>query len=405
MRTFALFFFSSVGLGTILAVASCAAFSGEPATTEDGAADAPSDAPDANASNDGAAAMDGAAALLRLPCPPPSGGTTSVDQWRTRILFAPANKANRMYPFAISSDATHVTWLAQPGTVDGGDDTEPYNGRAGAMVLRTPKSGAGPTAVLARDQFGATGLTLDDTFAYWVVNEPGGTILRRQSWDVDCSVACPSPTSVASFPGGTRIERLIRPAPHVLFALGGNGVLYRHLIGSAIVSPVATSGDLPGVTATSDDVFVGSALSAMVQRAPVGGGASTTELVVPATDASVGVQTFATDCTTLWMGRAVKPGGDEIVAHQIGVDGSFAAGPPFGQITEIHDLGVDARYVYAAAFNAGGIFVLDKSMKVTTHPYAGNVFNVAVDDDGVYFGEHDRGAAGGAGTLYMLVKQ
>jgi hypothetical protein len=35
--------------------------------------------------------------------------------------------------------------------------------------------------------------------------------------------------------------------------------------------------------------------------------------------------------------------------------------------------------------------------------YAGNVFALAVDDEGVYFGEHGRVA--GAGTMWMLVKQ
>ena len=79
--------------------------------------------------------------------------------------------------------------------------------------------------------------------------------------------------------------------------------------------------------------------------------------------------------------------------------------PSFGQITEIRDLGADARYVYAAALNTGGIFALQKTSMATAHPYTGNVWNLAVDDDGVYFGEHDPSAAGGAGTIYMLVKK
>jgi hypothetical protein len=40
---------------------------------------------------------------------------------------------------------------------------------------------------------------------------------------------------------------------------------------------------------------------------------------------------------------------------------------------------------------------------VLTHPYQGTVFNLTVDDEGVYFGEHGVGV--GAGTLSMLVKK
>jgi hypothetical protein len=415
MRAFALVFCASVALGASVALASCASFTGEPgltepeASTDSPAGDGASDL-DADASSDRASPGDGGVgATLRLPCPPPSGGTTGLESWAMRRLFEPADSAHRMYPFAIATDSTHVTWIAHPGTADGGDDTAPYNGLAAAVVMRAPKSGAAPAVVVARDQIGARALTLDETFVYWVTNENGGTAIRRQSRDVDCAITCPKPDTMLILPSGARVERMIRVAPKLLYLLGGNGVLYAYTVGATSTTLVATSGDIPGMTATTTDVFVSSLVSSLVKRAPVGGSGSQTEVSIPPSmDASVGVETLATDCTTLWMGRKKAAGGSELAAHLLGVDASFVSNTPsFMPLAEIHDLAVDARYVYAAAYNNGGIFVLDQTQRTTSRPYVGNVLAVAVDDDGVYFGEHDRAPQGGGppGTLYMLVKK
>ena len=67
------------------------------------------------------------------------------------------------------------------------------------------------------------------------------------------------------------------------------------------------------------------------------------------------------------------------------------------------DLAADAKYVYSGAANSGGVFVIDKSSGASSHLAGTNVWRIAVDADGVYFGEHDQNTDTGA--LYMLVKK
>lgn len=59
----------------------------------------------------------------------------------------------------------------------------------------------------------------------------------------------------------------------------------------------------------------------------------------------------------------------------------------------------DARFLWIAVANAGGVYAYDKPTVDISLLRKGNVFALAVDDDGVYWGDHD-----GTGTLRMLVK-
>jgi len=396
-----------IATAMLVGAAACAAFSEDTASPPvavdpDGAADGAADASDAmpfDAPAD-ASAPDVDESKLRMLCPPANGGTTLATAWITRTLFAPP-KGERMYPFAIASDSTHVTWLAQVGTSDGGADTVPYNGGGSAVVMRMGKAGLGKPAVLAHDQMRATALALDGAKVYWTTYEGNRSTLRAQRRDIACGAVCPEPETILTFDPNVRIVRLIRPASKVLFALAESGQVYRVGLGTA-AQYIFQSGTYPAITATANHVYTSAGLSPNLERVQVDGllPEPTYYTFPPVAGGGVGVSPIATDCTTLWMVRGY-PDGRHIVGREL-LSGTVSQLTILGQV-DAYDLAADARYVYTAAANGGGIYAVDTTTKITEHPYSGNVFGLAVDDDGVYFGEHDPN--GGAGTIKMLVKK
>lgn len=401
-------FAGACALAFVMVSASCSSFTEEDAPpVEDGGADGV--APDASpidGGGDGPIPLDGGGMNLRLPCPPPRAGNTVATGWKRRKLYVPPGPAGRMYPFAIATDAQYVTWVAQLGTPDGGADTAPYNGIGTAVVMRASKLGTGTVKVIARDQPSAVTVALDGPDVYWVTETQNVATLRSQPRDADCDVSCPEPRGVTAFPSGVRIARLVRPAPGVLFALAQDGRLFRVDLAGAAPVVVATSGTYPAMAATSSDVFTSAGLSPKVQRSPVDGKTAAEDAYItfpadPDPEIGVGVSPIATDCTTLWMARKTSQG------HRIH-GREIAGAPSLSLLTTlppglaIFDLAADARYIYVAAANAGGVFAIDKVSMVTSTQYTGNVWAVAVDDDGVYFGEHAEGAI--PGSMFMLVR-
>lgn len=387
------------------AAASCSSFSeDQPAGGDDAGVDAPvvgeGGGLEAGA-EDGGALPDGGE--RSSACPPPPGGSALPTAWNKRSLFEPSGPAERMYPFAIATDRLHVTWVAQLGEPDGGVDTAPYNGNGNAVVMRAPKLGVGMPAIVARDQPGATTVALDGLQVYWTTWQKSEATLLQQRRDVDCKIDCPAPEIVVTFPSGERIARLVSVAPKVLFALSQSGKVYRIGLGT-VPAQVLESGTFPAITATSTHVFASAGLKGFVGRVQVDGGASDPSYlaVPPVPDAGVGVSPIATDCTSLWMTRAM-PDGRHVAGHDLSVPGSFQDLVLLGPAVDVFDMAADAKYVYVAAANAGGVFAVDKSSKGIVRPYAGNVFALAVDEDGVYFGEHAAGPT--AGGMFMLVKK
>lgn len=391
----------SFALAGLLSGASCGSFGGEPPTAASDAAneqvvpvDAPSDARADAVAND---------AALSLPCPPPAGGQNSASSWAMRILSIPS-RTRREYPFAIVPDATYVTWITQVGSASGGSDVSPYNGTGEARIVRAPKSGAGPTTVIARDQHQTRALALDGDYAYWPSYAQNVTTLMRQRRDADCVVGCSSPTAVLQFSSGVPIVRLVRPAPGVLIAVGGAGELFRITLDPLPLSiQVGVSGTYPALAAVTGEVFAAAGLSKTVSRVPAEGGVAATYLTVPAADAAgVGVAPIATDCSFLWMGRQVASK-IRLARHDLASPLSFkdfAALP-----NDVFDMAADSANVYVATANGdGGITYVDKASQQLTQVYFGSAFALAVDDDGVYFGEHDT-QSDHTGTLMMLVKK
>lgn len=392
--------------------ASCSSFGAESDESVADATAGPRDgeAPDSESGRDGAStdgASGDAGADLRLPCPPAWGGTTLATAWEKRTIYEPpidgGADAGRvwMYPFAIATDSSHVTWLAQLGVPGSADDTEPYNGNADAIVLRAPKQPGAPV-VLARGQHRAVALALDGDFVYWVtwdVDDIGR--MFRQPRDANCDVSC-TPELVTTF--SARIVRLVRAAPGIFFAVGGGGQTFRFQLGTW-PTLVTSTGNYPSIAATSDHVFASAMTVARVTRASVLDAAAVDDpyLAVPALDASgyVGVGPTATDCASLWMVKSTN-GVEELYRHDFASAGSFTKLTAIGGGTP--GIAADEKYVYGAQWNAGGVLVVEKISGGSATVYAGNVWTVAVDDEGIYFGEHAPRAPA-TGTLYMRVKK
>jgi hypothetical protein len=314
-----------------------------------------------------------------------------------------------MYPFDIATDSTHMTWIAQLGVTDGGDDVEPYNGHANAVVLRVPKAG-GTATTLARDQPKATTIALDGDAVYWATVDAAtnkATLLRQQR-DVDCtSSVCPPPTHMASFPDGLLIVRLRRASPGVLFALAGSGAVFRVDIGAAAaaVTPVTDTAIFPSMTVTDTDVYASAGKFNQVMRVPLSGAPPPFADVTFATVASAdpGASLIASDCQTLWWARKMTPSTHSLFSHPHGDAGATSA-PVLLSNLDLFDLAADARFVYVGAANAGGVYAVEKAKPgPAVQRYAGNVWALAVDDEGVYFGEHGQVAT--AGKMWMLVKK
>lgn len=381
-------------------VASCTTFDSDPppadaAVEEASAADAPvgsEGGPDGEQPVDG-----GRLPALQPVCPAPAGGTGSPAAWQLRKLFvAPASA--KMFPFAIATDATHVTWLAQVAT---SANPNPYDGVGEADVLRVPKDGAGVAVTLAHGQRFARALALDGIYAYWVAhvgNVP--TLLRVER---DCAVGCAAPQAVMVFPASDPIARLARATPGILFATSDGGKLFRIDVDAPAPELVFAAADNAGLAVTSASAYVSANNLNAVARAPVVGGAGSVLAVVPAPEVDGGVKglvPIATDCNSLWAVR-------EHSMPQVLVLPLSNPAMSFKYLTSrltigAFDLVADAKYLYSGAANAGGLFVIDKTTGANSHLAGTNVWRIAVDDDGVYFGEHDPNTD--TGTITMLVK-
>ena len=391
---------AAIASAMLAAAASCSSFTEEegPTTPNEAGAEG-SDAPPIDMPDGG----DAGEGRLRLPCPPAKAGTAQPTAWVKRTLFAPPVGGQRMYPFVIATDSSHVTWLAQLGTVPtGGSDRDPYNGNGKTVVMRARKDGTGQATLLADDQESATALVLDGTSVYWATHDSGTSTLRTQSRDFTCGSPCQAPTTLLKFKIGERIIRLVRPAPGVLFALAENGKVYRIQIGSG-AGLVLSTANLPAITATDKQVYASALEDNRVQMVPIGiPMPPISSSVLPREGgAGVGVAPIATDCTTLWMSREYS-NGKHILGAPLAALGTPSKLAEVGDLV-VFDIAADARFVYVAAANAGGVFAIDKLSQISEQPYEGNVFRLAVDDDGVYFGEHAVDKS--PGSITMLVKK
>jgi hypothetical protein len=392
---------ASVAALALPAVA-CEAFDNDaPVTPGDPDGDASSPGPDG--AGDGAASDAGSddadgstgAACSRLASAP----RCQLDECTRRTLHEPP--AAR-YPFDIVTDATHVYWVSQEDVVGGGDG---YNGFGAARIARVPKVG-GPAAELARNQRFAVTLALEGEQVFWTDH---GIDNVSRLWSVARTAACdnqgcPSPALVGSFPPGHRIYHLRRAAGGLLVGLSEAGSVFRvQLPGAVPFSLTNTSNTNPVFAVTAEHVYAGASNVTTVTRVRLADDdVDPTWGTVPPGDAGPGAGHMVAGCEHLWVVGIPAQGSTPRPWYKVPLAGGTLS--PFTQATfHTTDVKLDARYLYASAHDMGGVFAYDTQGGGAFFPIAsGNIWRVAVDDEGVYWGEHGDIATG---TIRMLVKR
>lgn len=361
--------------------------SGAPETSGDldGSNDAASDANDASAD-----------ATVLSVCPRPPGPKSALAACEQRPLYVPANTAPKEFPFAIATDSAFVYWVAMraesPGDV-------PYDGVGTSRVMRVDRRGAAAASVatiVADGQRDATSLVTAGDWIYWGASNGGAAELRRAPRD--CASNC-AVTPLATFVG-PRIGRLAAIDAQTLVVQQSDGrTSFVKVVGSSVVANVAaTTSDNAGLTTTTTAGFVtGFSSPAITQiSATTGGSSQLTSLPEAGAGQNPGLSTLTTDCSRLYGWRS----GERMwtVAIDGGATTDFAV-PGWGAV---FDLATDQTWLYAALPNGGGVFAIARNGKTSAILIrAGNVHRLAVDDVGLYWGDHDNSASG---TLWMMVK-
>lgn len=297
------------------------------------------------------------------------------------------------FPFAIVTDEANVYWVAQSGPTDSAHD-----GTATASVLRISKTGAPTQAatVLAENQSRATTLIKDGPDLYWIVstaNDAGSSSTLRR-----LAGATGAPSDVSTFAGLAR--RLVRVAPGVFFTVDHRGRV-RRLTKDGAVADVGETSATPSLAAGKDVVFAGGGEIARVDRLPAAGGAGAPFFAVPdgGPDAALpGVHVLGADCDRVF--GVHDDEGAFFWSHAS--SGSYT--PTSETFDDAQDIASDQGFVYVARRrSAGGVFRGSRDGSGFTSLYTGDVWRLAVDDDGIYWGEHAKGAI--AGNVFMQTKK
>jgi len=343
-------------------------------------------------SNDGGAPRDPFALLPACP---------SSREWSCRPSTCEVIRLHSgdpaAFPFQIASDQGHVYWVAQ----DQSSERDSYNGRGLARIYRASKDGR-EVAQLARAQTEATTIALDGDHVYWVARGDRMVFeLRRVSRRSSCQPSCQSPEVIASFPAGVQITRLRRSRPGELLALGDVGQLYRVSVdGREPTTLIRATSHYADIAVHENTAWVGGGSSPVVARVHVSTGEDAGVLTIPARDGGVGTSRLATDCMHVYLQG--HPDGTVIFRARLNASTAetfFTA----GTWRLMFDMAVDENFIYFAEPNAGGVYALAKSGRGDLVRFAsGNVWFVAADEDGVYWGEHGRSAPG---AIFMLRKR
>ena len=281
---------------------------------------------------------------------------------------------------------------------DGGF-TDPYNGKGVGRIHRVAKTGAGE-ALIARSLQRPIAITVDDTYVYFATRDDAtqvSTLWRLQKDAPACEPTCAMPTQLTTYTGG-RLDRLVHTGTVLLVQDAEEGRLFR--FNGASLAPITTTSDIPTLAVTPAYAFTGSAQIPTVRRAAlIEGGVMSPFYVLPDAGPTVspGAPQLATDCTTLNLLRSNQ--------RLVRVD--VMNGQVVGDGGAVNAVGVtrmvtDERYLWMSAYNAGGIYAYDVGTRQTQGVATGNFWTVWTDDDGVYWGNHERGERG---VLYMLDKR
>jgi len=392
-----------------------------------------------------AASLVAAGAIIAIACgddeaatPPPDGSTVDASEDTTtidpgdandgstpidpgcRTAAAPSAKcgasptacerktlyisSSSTFPFAIVTDDANVYWVAQSGPADAA-----YDGTAIGSVYRVAKNGDATQAatVLAKDQSRVTTLVRDGVDLYWIAseaNDAGSTSTLRRVTNVAGTPGAVE--DLATFGGIAR--RLVRVGPGVFFTADSMGAV-RRLAKDATkpafeVSDIEKTSTTPSLAASKDLVFASGGQVERVDSLPKAGGPPSTFLTVPEAgpDAALpGVHVLGADCDRVFGIRDDQSSffwSNVANAQYTGTTSTF---------DDAQDILSDEGFVYVARRKGGGVERGGRDGKGFASLYTGDVWRLAVDDDGIYWGEHGNPKTGGslAGNVFMQTKK
>jgi len=370
---------------------------------DDASTPPPSDVPDGGDIGDGPASSDVANdgddasfAGCHTPHGPTADCLADASGCARRTLYLSPTST---FPFAMVTDDKNVYWAAQAGVTN-----DAYDGTAFASILRISKteSPEQAAAVLAKDQERTTTLVRDGADLFWISSQTfdgGATSTFRRLRDVAKAYGCPNclpPDNIAQFPGIAR--RLVRVSPGVFFAVDDSGNVIRLSISANDVDVTSAA---PSLAVSDTRVFAGGGLTQRVIRLdPTSGAPGIPFVTVPdgGPDAALpGAWVLGADCDRLFGVHGDKGS----FWWSAAANGTFnASSTGFDQAT---DIASDDGFVYVAQKKGGGLSRGARDGSGFTNLYTGDVWRLAVDDDGVYWGEHAKGSL--AGNVFMQPKK
>lgn len=389
-RTFALVSIASVSV----AIVCCEAYApadDRPAPLEAGASDAPS-AGDAESVDGGREAATSPAIGAHTPrCPRPNGPSCAPPSCERRVLYAPPS-AGVEFPFDVATDSSFVYWTSL--SAESAEDV-PYDGRGTARIRRVARAPGSKASSIAEGQRDATAIAMAGDWLYWTAANGALWELRRVRRD--CPESCVVEPIAQLGPG--RFVALAEIDDETLLASRFNGTTLAIVIpktGNVSVATAGTSADIPGLTTTSTDGFLSAVVTSEIVRVPAATRSSVPFATLP--DASAGqsgLSPITTDCTTLFGWRGAQQ------LWKVPIEGGILSEFTTAPISLVFGLASDREFIYAAAPNLEGVVAIgiDSGIAQTIRP--GNAFRIAVDEAGVYWGDHDKNAGG---ALWMMVK-
>jgi hypothetical protein len=250
--------------------------------------------------------------------------------------------------------------------------------------------------VLADNQSRATTLIKDGADLYWIVStatDAGSTSTLRK-----LAGASGTPQDIATFSGIAR--RLVRASPGVFFAADHLGSV-RRLTKDGMVAEIEKTSTTPSLAASKDFVFAGGGQLERVDKLPAAGGPGSSFFGIPdgSPDAALpGVHVLGADCDRLFGIR------DDEGAFFWSPAASAGYTEATATFNDGQDIASDEGFVYVAQRRSGGgVFRGGRDGKGFGSLYTGDVWRLAVDGDGIYWGEHAKGSL--AGNVFMQTKK
>jgi len=351
---------------------------------------------------------DGSAGCLPLPvfdgspCGSPGLCTTSVVA--DKLLCDGGPCPTRAYPFGIAYDATYVYWAAQDGY--NGDGTTGGIWRA----LRNGVQHASPDQLLSA--VAPKWLVLDDDSLYFSART-GASSQGIFRIDLACAAACMAQALWTDTSG--QIDQLVVLGHHDLLAVGD----------TTLVEVFETAGTWTNKTVrgAQDMAYAHAAYNGLAAYLYPGGPGNLTldqitffpagSIVTPFADLSDAglaapspngiVAPLVADCTSVFTWGPAPNGIVKIPIATPGQPVDLATQSAFGGA--LYAIDQDESSVYVGEANGGGVWRIDKNGGAPFQLVASvSAWGIAVDETGVFYGEHGLPNMGGDGTIYRVAK-